>query len=432
MKKEMLKQIIRDFHVMPALELHDRDLKLPAGTGKIVTLVGPRRSGKTSLLFTLMGQLLSRGVPQTSILYLNFEDERLNLATAELDLILQAFLELYPLGKLESCHLFFDEIQNVAGWDRFIRRLYDTASRNIYITGSNAKLLSSEITTSLRGRTVSYEVLPLSFKEYLRFRGISPDRYSSRSQAQVNSELERYLQTGGFPEVIGYDEPFRNQVLQEYFNVMIYRDLLERYEIGNLAALKFFLKRLCSTATKSVSINAIFNELKSAGFKVGKNQLYDWLDACQAVYLAFVLKKLTASTTERELGEKKLYAVDNGLLNAISYRFSEDRGKALEQAVFLELRRRRHELFFFKGKAECDFVVKQSAQVTAAIQVCVSLDDAATRRRELRGLAECCHAFGLTEGTIVTAGGNQELEHDGVQVRVVPLAWWLLEEGVEG
>jgi hypothetical protein len=213
MKKENLKKIIRDFHVMPAPELHGRDLEIPADTGKIITLVGPRRSGKTSLLFNVMTQLLAQGVPKTSILYLNFEDERLDLATAELDLILQAFLELYPQEKLESCHLFFDEIQNVAGWDRFIRRLYDTVSRNIYLTGSNAKLLSSEIATSLRGRTVSFEVLPLSFGEYLRFRGITPDRYSSRSQAQVNSELERYLQTGGFPEVIGYDEPFRNQVL---------------------------------------------------------------------------------------------------------------------------------------------------------------------------------------------------------------------------
>jgi hypothetical protein len=144
-----------------------------------------------------------------------------------------------------------------------------------------------------------------------------------------------------------------------------------------------------------------------------------------------VLKKLTASTTERELGEKKLYAVDNGLLNAISFRFSEDRGKAFEQAVFLELRRRRHELFFFKDKAECDFVVRQKSRVAAAIQVCTSLGDAATRRRELRGLAECCHAFGLAEGTIVTAGSAEELEHDGVKVRVVPMGWWLLEEGVE-
>lgn len=431
MKKETLKQIIRDFHVAPVPELYGRDLKLPTGTGKIMSLIGPRRSGKTSLLYNVMTELLSHGVPKSSILYLNFEDERLDLATAELDLIIQAYLELYPEEKLETCHLFFDEIQNVAGWDRFVRRVYDTASRNIYLTGSNARLLSSEIATSLRGRTVSSEVLPLSFGEYLRFRDVTPDRYSSRSQAQINNELERYLQTGGFPEVIGFDEPFRNRVLQEYFNVMIYRDLLERYAIGNLAVLKFFLKRLCASATKSVSVNAIFNELKSVGFKVGKNQLYDWLDACQAIYLAFVVKKLTASTMERELGEKKLYVVDNGLLNAISYRFSEDRGKALEQAVFLELRRRGHELFFFKERGECDFVVKRGARVMAAIQVCVSIEDTSTRRRELRGLAECCHAFGLDEGTIVTVGGTEELEHDGIKVRVVPLVWWLLEEGVE-
>jgi predicted AAA+ superfamily ATPase len=426
MKKDILQRIIRDFHAAPPADLHRRDLGVPTGSGKIVSVVGPRRSGKTSLLLTLMEALAQGGVNRTSLLYLNFEDERLDFRTEELDLIIQAYLELYPTVRLDACHLFFDEIQNVPGWDRFVRRLYDTVTRNIYLTGSNARFLSSEIATSLRGRTVSYEVLPLSFREYLRFRTIAADTGTTRALALVRRELERFLTVGGFPEVIGYEEDFRNRVLQEYFNVMIYRDLLERYEIDNLPALKFFLKRLCAAATKPFSVNAIYNDLKSSGFKLGKNQLYDWLEACRNIHLAFVLRKPSAATVNRELGEKKVYLVDNGLVNAVSYRFSEDRGKALEQAVYLELRRRGKDVFFFRGKGECDFVIRRDTKVVEAIQVSASLDDPETRRREERGLVEACRAFGLKRGTIISGDSAEVKKVDGISIQVVPAVFWLL------
>jgi predicted AAA+ superfamily ATPase len=426
MKKELLKLIVRDFQVSPLPKLNRRALEVPLDTGKIVTLVGVRRSGKTSYLFNLIEDLLSRGVPMTRILYINFEDERLDLNTEELDLLLQAYQELYPDIDIEGCWFFFDEIQNIAGWDKFIRRVYDKGTRNIFITGSNARFLSSEIATSLRGRTVSYEVFPLSFREYLSFKGITVDLHSSNSVALINHHLADYLRHGGFPEVINYDDGLRNRVLQEYFNVMIYRDLLERYEIKNIPALKFFLKRLMSSATKQMSVNKIYNELKSSGFKIGKNQLYENLEACQNIYLALVLRKHTKSLVERELGEKKIYAIDIGLLNALDYKFSDDTGKALEQTVFLELKRRGKEVYFFKEKTECDFIVKHGFEVTEAIQVTATLSDEKTRKRELRGLLECCNSFGLKKGLIITAETAEKLEIGGVTVTVMPLYRWLL------
>lgn len=427
MKKDLLKQIIKDFHLSPLPPLHKRELEPPISMGKIITLIGARRSGKTSFLFNLIEKLLKQGVDKTSIVYINFEDERLDLNTTELDLIIKAYLELYPDAALNDCYFLFDEIQNIEKWDKFIRRIYDNVSRNIFITGSNARLLSSEIATSLRGRTVSYEVFPLSFREYLAFKGIKADLHGSKSVAQINHNLSLYLKDGGFPETAQYDADFRRRVLQEYFNVLIYRDLLERYEIKNLAALKFFLKRVLASATKQLSVNTIYNELKSSGFKIGKNQLYDWLDACQNIYLAFVLKKHIHSVRERELGEKKVYAIDNGLLNAMNYRFSDDAGKALEQAVFLELRRRGEDIYFFKDKVECDFIVKQDTEVVEAIQVSLSLSDAKTRKREIRGLMECCKDFGLKEGTIITGDTAEETEQDGVAITIVPLYRWLLK-----
>lgn len=426
MKKDLLKLIIRDFHLSPLPKLNRRTLEIPLDTGKIVTLVGVRRSGKTSYLFNLIEDLLSRGVPMAEILYVNFEDERLDLKTEELDLLLQAYQELYPDTNIERCWFFFDEIQNIAGWDKFVRRIYDKGTRRIFITGSNARFLSSEIATSLRGRTVSYEVFPLSFREYLSFKRVTIDLHSTKSISMINHHLADYLRHGGFPEVIGYDDGLRNRVLQEYFNVMIYRDLLERYEIKNIPALKFFLKRLISSATKQVSVNNIYNELKSSGFKIGKNQLYDNLEACQNIYLALVLRKQTKSLVERELGEKKIYAIDNGLLNALDYKFSDDAGKGLEQAVFLELKRREKEVCFFKGNTECDFIIKQGFDVTEAIQVAVTISDEKTRKRELRGLLECCNAFGLKEGLIITADSTEKLEVGGVKVTVLPLYRWLL------
>jgi hypothetical protein len=427
MKKELLKQIIRDFHVSPLPALKRRTLQVPIDTGKIITLVGVRRSGKTSYLFNLIEDLLKQDVPKNRILYVNFEDERLDLKTEELDLLLQAYQELYPDMQLNECSFFFDEIQNIDSWDKFVRRVYDKGMKNIFITGSNARFLSSEISTSLRGRTISYEVFPLSFGEYLSFKDVVPDVNSSRSIAQINHHLAAYLKNGGFPEVIGYDDALRNRVLQEYFNVMIYRDLLERYAIKNLPALKFFLKRIMASATKQVSVNNIYNELKSSGFKIGKTQLYDNLDACVNIYMAQILRKHTHSLVDRELGEKKIYAIDNGLLNAIDYKFSNDTGKSLEQAVFLELRRREKDISFFKDKAECDFIVKQGADITEAIQVTVTLSDDKTRKREIRGLMDCCNEFGLQHGLIVTLDSSEEFELNGIKVNVMPLYRWLLD-----
>ncbi|TLU88500.1 MAG: ATP-binding protein [Chlorobium sp.] len=428
MKKDIIRQIIRNFHVSPLPSMKRRLLQVPTDTGKIVTLVGVRRSGKTSCLFNSINGLLNKRVPMTSILYVNFEDERLELKTEELDLLLQAYQELYPEMLMEGCYFFFDEIQNVAGWDKFVRRIYDSITKNIFITGSNARFLSSDIASSLRGRAVSYEVYPLSFSEYLDFKGVSADLDSTKSIAVINHHLGDYLKRGGFPEVIGYDDALRNRVLQEYFNVMIYRDLAERYEIRNLPALKFFLKRILASATKQFSVNNIYNELKSSGFRIGKNQLYDYLEASVNVYLAQILRKYSGSLVDRELGERKVYVIDTGLLNALDMKFSDDTGKAMEQTVFLELKRREKDIYFFKDKSECDFIVRQGMEVKEAIQVCADLSDSKTRNRELRGLMACCSEFGLRHGTIITLNGSEEFEQNGITVSVTPLYRWLLQK----
>lgn len=419
-KKELLKQIIRDFHLSENFDVKPRTLEPPIDTKKIITLIGVRRCGKTSIFYHLINQLCQK-IEKIKILFLNFEDERLELNSDELDLILQAYMELYPSHNLSECYFFFDEIQNIPNWEKFIRRIYDTISKNIFITGSNSKLLSSEIATSLRGRTLSFEVFPLSFKEYLSFKDIEVDFYSSKSLAFIKNAQKSFLKNGSFPETLFLEEIYANKTLQEYFNVLLYKDLAERYNITNTVALKFFLKRIISSSTKQISINKIFNELKSSGIKIGKNTLYEFLEYVQNIYLALTLQKYDNSLVNKELGEKKIYSIDIGLNNATEFRFSDDIGKSLENAVFLELKRKELDIYYYRtSKSECDFLVSNKNTIVDAIQVTFDMSDENTKNREIKGLIEACKNFNLNNGTIITFDSEDEIIENDIKIKIIP------------
>ena len=423
-KKQLLKQIIRDFHLSENFDVKPRNIQPPIDTKKIITLIGVRRCGKTSIFYHMINQLIGK-IEKTKILFLNFEDERFELNSDELDLILQAYMELYPSYKLSECYFFFDEIQNIPNWEKFIRRMYDTISKNIFITGSNSKLLSSEIATSLRGRTLNFEIFPLSFKEYLSFKDIEVDFYSSKSLAFIKNAQESFLKNGSFPEILFLEEIYANKTLQEYFNVLLYKDLAERYNITNTVALKFFLKRIISSRTKQISINKIINELKSSGIKIGKNTLYEFLEYVQNIYLALTLQKYDNSLINKELGEKKIYSIDIGLNNATEFRFSDDIGKSLENAVFLELKRKEFDIYYYRtSKSECDFLVFDKNTISDVIQVTFDMSDENTKSREIKGLIEACKNFDLKSGTIITFDSEDELIENGIKIKIIPFYKW--------
>jgi predicted AAA+ superfamily ATPase len=419
-KKEQLKQIIWDFHLQNDFNTLPRDIEIPTNSGKIISLVGARRSGKTFILYDTINKIV-RDTSKTQTLFINFEDERLDLNVEELDLILQAYSELYPDQHLDTCYFFFDEIQNIDGWERFIRRVYDTITRNIFITGSNSKLLSSEIATSLRGRTLGFEIYPLSFREYLSFKRIKADFYSSRQLAFIRNAQTTFLSQGGFPETLFLEERLHPKLLQEYFNVLLYRDIVERYHVSNLPALKYFMKKLLASSTKQVSVHKIYNDLKSANIKIGKNTLYDFLEYAQNSYLGLILPRYDQSLVSRELGEKKVYAIDTGLCNAVEYKFSENLGKALENAAFLELKKRGHDIFYYRDDScECDFLIADRGKIIEAIQVCYDLSNPETKKRELKGLNKACTRFGLDKGTMITNDTTDEIESDNTHIEILP------------
>jgi len=425
MRKEVIKEIIVSFQRKGLPKVVRRDLRLPVNSGKIVTVVGVRRSGKTYLLYQAIRELRERVNPE-NVVYINFDDERLDFRKEELNLILEAYRELYPEKDLSEVYFFFDEVQNVEGWEKFVKRVYETETKNLFITGSSSKLLSTEIATVLRGRAITYEVYPLSFREFLRFKNLEvapTDLYDVSIKGRVKKLFEEFLLWGGFPELsFMEDEEVKLKTLQEYFEVMLFRDLVERFSLKNLPVVKYFLKRAVESVSSPFSVNNVFNELKSAGYKVSKDTLYFLLDATESVYFLRLLERFSRSVLKREFGQKKLYVVDNGLIKAVS--FFKDKGKLLENLIFRELLLKYGRLFFYKEKKECDFVAFKG-ETPYLFQVAYTVEEKRTLEREVGALLEACKFFSKKEGVILTYDEEGKVEKEGIKIRILP-AWKFL------
>lgn len=423
--KETIKFIIRRFQESELPGILSRNIELPFDSNKIISLVGVRRCGKTYLLYDTILKLQQSGVPRENILFINFEDERLQLKTNELDLIIQSWRELHPGKNISEHYFFFDEIQNIYGWEKFVRRIYDNETKKIFITGSNSSFLAKEIATSLRGRTLTYEVFPFSFDEYLRYLDISTDYFSEIQRAKILNAFYNYLKSGGFPETIDCDPLKQNEILRNYYYVMLYKDLIERYEIKSFIVLKYFIEKLADNVTKPFSINKIYNELRSQGLKMDKNQLYEFITFINNIYLSFTVQKFDNSYSQRSKSDNKSYFIDNGLLNVITPDFSENKGKLLENLVFLFLRRKygnlyENNIYYFKDKYECDFLVFQAKKINYCIQVCYDLSDQETKKREIRGLLRALEYFNHPEGYIITAEQEDELLIENKNIIIKP------------
>jgi len=426
--KEIIKKIIVESQQRNYSEAKSRSLEILFDSGMIVSLIGARRCGKTYLLYNVINKLRLSGVDSENIFYINFEDERLQLETAELDLILQAYMELYPEKQLSDCYFFFDEIQNINGWEAFIRRVFDTISKKIFITGSNSKLLSTEIATSLRGRTISYTVYPLQLREYLDFRNIQIEFYQSQKKAMLINATHDFMCNGGFPEVLNMESNMRVKVLQSYYNTMIYRDIVERYKIADPLLLKYFIKKIISAVGKPLSINKIYNDLHSQGYKVSNNYLYTYEDYCKTIFLTIGISKFDFSEIKQAKYDKKTYCIDTGFISSLEFTLTENYGKLLENMVLLEFLKLDFEAFYYKEKYECDFVVRKANELRA-IQVCYSTRDSETMEREIRGLVEACKYLNIKEGIIITFDETQQtIIKNEIIIKVIPVYVYFLKE----
>jgi len=430
----LFEQIIADFQERPLPVLTRRDAPIPALPGKIDTIIGMRRTGKSWRLYQAMQDLLGAGVPKQRLLYVNFDDERLYpLAASDLHRIPETWFRLYPDNKGHRCHVFFDEIQNVPGWEAFVRRMLDTENLQITLTGSSARLLSREIATALRGRSLTTELFPFSFREVLRHEGIDETLdtpLGSKRRALLANRLRHYLETGGFPEVQGVDLPYRVRILQEYVDVVILRDVVERYNVGNVLPLRYLIRHLLGAPAGTFSVNRFYNDLRSQGVAASKNTLHDFLGYLEDAYLVQSVTLDSRSVRQRQVNPRKVYPIDTGLAQAYRHAPGSDRGWLLETLVFLDLRRRGMEVSYFRSKGghEVDFLARRSGEAARAIQVAETIADPKTRERELHALEAAMVEREVSHPTLVTLEDEQQIGTPSGSVQVLPVWRWLLRD----
>lgn len=409
------------------LSLHERSLQLPLNKQRIVTVTGVRRCGKSSLLHLTIKRLLASGVDKEQILYIGFDDERLaNMDVSDFDEILQAYRLMYPDRSLSSVYMFFDEIQIVKGWELFVLRVYKNYCKNVYVTGSTAQMLSGEMSSALRGWPDEYTEYPLSFKEFIAFKGVKANRYTEEGAALMANMFKSYLLTGGFPQaVLANVETERVKLLQAYFNTMLFRDMIEHYNISaSPSVVRYFLKRVFNNITKPSSVNNIYNDLKSQGLKLSKDSLYQWLDYACNIFLLHKVPKYSKSIIKQSTSLSKYYVADFALAKSVLLPQSEEKGKALENAVYMHLARHLNEneqIYYFNEGAECDFVIANDEGVKELIQVCWELDEFNTPR-ECGGLCAASAATGCKKISIVTCNQAQSIHYGDLQINVVA-AW---------
>ena len=431
--RETLKALILDFQEAPLETGVPRRLKVRTVQGKATVLIGVRRCGKSTYAFQQVERLLGEGVPRENVLFLNFFDDRLaGLEREGLGLVTEAYFSLYPEKKgKETVHCFFDEIQAVSAWEPFVDRLLRTEKCRVTLTGSSARMLSKEVATQMRGRALSWELFPFSFREFLDAKGLeSSGPLSTRKRLFVQKAFEDYLETGGFPEVIGLDKGLRVKTHQEYFHAILYRDLVERHDIAHPKAVSDLARWLVDHTGSLYTGNSLTGYLKSLGHSAPKAAVSSFLEWFEDAYFLYSVSVFDASLARRNTNPKKVYCVDHSLVKSVSSGILVNSGHLLENLVFTSLRRAHPELYYYKTKSgrEVDFVVPGRGRPRALVQVCESLVEPGTRKRETSALEAAMAETGLRAGTIVTKNESERIETDAGAIEVVPAWRFLLDQ----
>ena len=432
MRKDVIKSLIAMRQNEIPFDVIERDLRLPINRKKIITVPGVRRCGKSTMMEIAINNLVHEGIPKENILWLGFDDERLiNMSSDELDDVIIAYMEMFPDIQIKDVHMFFDEIQLIKDWEYFVLRVYKSYCKNIYVCGSNATMLSTELVSALRGYPLEYEIYPLSFNEYCRFKGISTDSYLEQDKARLKTAFEDFIHASAFPEVVlATSKSEQLKLLHGYFDMMILRDLTEHYRISNTSVVRYLIKRIMDNLTKPTSINAVYNDIKSQGLKVSKDDLYLWADYACRIFMFIRIPKYSRSVGKERKSLDKYYCIDNGLRAAVLMPQSNDHGKYLENTILLQLKRNllpSDKISYYQGYTECDFVLQREDHVVQLIQATWSMTDAETREREIKGLLEASSATGCDNLLILTHDEESILTKGGKQILVVPTWKWLLE-----
>lgn len=380
----------------------------------IVIVSGLRRAGKS----TLMNEIRKDHLHESY--FVNFDDERLfDFTIADFQLMQELLTELYG----EKNIYFFDEIQNIQGWERFVRRLHDNGKK-VYVTGSNASMLSREMGTHLTGRHLSYSLYPYSFKEFLHFKKYElpiPEVLTTTEKSTIKRHFNEYIDVGGIPEFVKNRDELYVKTLYEN---ILYRDIITRYNLKDEKALKTTVFFAASNIAKEISYN---NIRKLTGLS-SATTIKEYFEYLENSYLAYLLPRFSTSLKVQVYSNKKVYFTDTAIARILGFRTSEDYGRILENTVFMELKRESKEVYYHKENKECDFVIRDGYNITEAIQVTQSLENTDTRKRELDGMLDAMKAYKLKEGLILTDDIEDEIEIEGKKIFVKPIWKWLLQK----
>ena len=420
MEKE-IRIILKEF-IDTKREIVERALKIKAFKNKAVSIIGPRRAGKTYFLLYHFQKMIEEG---KNAVFFPLDDDRIfppSLKTIQT--MIKISKELYPDGKITY---FFDEIQEVKGWELAVKRLVEKEGERVFISGSSSKLLSKEIATQLRGRTLSYELFPFSFKELIHAKNISYGKFmSEREIAKIRKSLRKYLFWGGFPEIVLHNEE-KEKILDEYFNTMIYRDLIERYNIRNYIGIKLFLKLAINNFSSKFSINKTLKYFSNQSISISKNTLYDFLEYAKDAYILFPIKKFSYSLKETEQSIPKMYIIDNGFAHVLSFKISENVGRLLENLVFLELRKKfGQNIYYFQSKEgyEVDFLIWGNKKELIQVSYVSRYDE--IDRREIRALKKAASLLKCKKLTCITWDYEDTKRFNNISISFIPAWKWFL------
>ncbi len=419
MDQELIKQIIgENQEFVQNVKLLQRPFKFE-DNGNYVFL-GIRRAGKSYLMFQRIHELMKRGVDIEEILYLNFEDERfIGLKSEDLDEIKRVYEETFSFRPI----FFLDEIQIVPGWEKFVRRLADKSYR-VFVTGSNAKMLSSEIATTLGGRFLIQNVYPFSFREFLKFEGfeLKPNwLYTPGTRNGVVRSFDTYFYNGGFPELLSFED--KRSWLSGLYQKIFFGDLVARYSLRNSDSMRLLVKKLAESVMQPSSYNRLKNIVSSAGESVGVRTIIDYVGYLQETWLIFSLENYAARFAERE-SNRKYYFIDNGILNLFIFR---PETLLLENLVAITLHRQFGEkVYFYNQHIEVDFYIPEESWL---IQVSYNISDVQTFEREINGLVKAAKFLNAERLQIVTRNDERVIEKDGLSIEVLPIWKWLIQIG---
>ncbi|MGB9728707.1 MAG: ATP-binding protein [Thermoprotei archaeon] len=421
MNREKIIKYIEDWYNKKLPELVERELKIDLIKDKIICIVGPRRAGKTYFFFQLIKNI------NANSLYLDFED--VALLDVKYDEILDIINLYHEVTGKELNNVFLDEIQNIENWESAVRTLLDRTNLNVFVTGSSSKLLSREIATQLRGRSLSYLLLPFSFREFLEAKNFELRKVlTDKDRAIIKNLLKEYLDYGGFPEVVLSEN--KEKILREYYNTILFRDFVERFNLKSISVAKFLFEFIFQNIANEISINKIVNYFKAQKIPFGKNTIYDYVDKLQDTLIFFFIERYTKSVYKRKAFPKKIYITDLGLNKVI--RFSEDLGKRMENIVYLELLRKTNynpiqEIFYFRDrKREIDFVIKQGPEVKQLINVTYASAKNEIAKREINSLIETSDLLNCKDLLLITWDYEDEIKINNKRIKIIPLWKWLI------